>query len=44
MPVFFGPGDNIKPAGEVNSFLIQLRDDQGQNLTSYFTEGLEVRW
>jgi hypothetical protein len=34
--------DSIKPAGEVNSFMIQLVDVHGDNVTSYYNEGLQV--
>jgi len=36
--------DSIKPAGEVNSFMIQLVDVHGDNVTSYYNEGLQVGW
>jgi len=34
--------DSIQPAGELNSFLIQLKNDQVENVTSYYAEGLQV--
>lgn len=35
--------ENIRPAPELITFHIQLKTNEGENINSYFTEGLQVR-
>ncbi len=34
--------DNIRPAGEINTFSIQLVDNHGNNVTKFYDQGLQV--